>query len=63
MTRGELGNILSAKMATRTIHAWYIQGEMEITDDWQVVFLETDNNGILKIYCEAPVRREDMKQS
>lgn len=54
ITRGELGDILSAQMPTRTIHMIYVQSKMEITDDWEVKFLETDENGILNIYCEAP---------
>ena len=54
MTRDELGNILSAGMATKTMHMWNFEKDQEITDEWIVVLLTTDENGILNIYCEAP---------
>jgi hypothetical protein len=54
LTRKQLGDILSANMATKTIHANITESNREIADNWIVVFLENDENGILNIYCEAP---------
>ena len=53
MTRGELGTVLSAQMQTRTLRVkGYEDYEEEMTDMWQVVFLETDEFGVLNIYCK-----------
>lgn len=50
MTRGELGTVLSAQMQTRTMLAEGYEGE--VTDLSRVVFLETDEFGVLNIYCK-----------
>jgi hypothetical protein len=54
LTLYELGNFLLAGMATRTMHMWSWEEDIEITDDWNVVLITTRENGILNIYCEAP---------
>jgi hypothetical protein len=53
ITRGELGDILSAQTATRTIHNKESEKGQEINDNWIVVFIENDSNGIMTIYCES----------
>lgn len=54
MTRDQLGNIISARMATRTMHLNLRENDQEITGKWIVRYLETDETGVLNIYCEAP---------
>jgi hypothetical protein len=56
MTRFELGRILSAQTSTRTVKLSTIADEfknVEVSDDWDVVFLEIDPNqpGVLIIHC------------
>jgi len=55
ITREELGSILSSQMQTRTIRSGILTGtifdEWEIDESWLVVFMETDNHGVLNIYC------------
>ncbi len=54
MTRGELGNILSAQTPSRTLYNRQSDREKEINEDWEVVFMEVDRCGVLVIYCEEP---------
>ena len=56
ITRGELGDILSAQTSTRTMHNKESEADQEINDNWMVVFIENDANGIMTIYCEAPAK-------
>lgn len=58
ITRGELANIISEKTTTRTTYNRADQKGVDITDNWIVVFMETDNTtGILNIYAEAPYKK------
>jgi len=50
MTREELGTVLSAQMQTRTMLAEGYKGE--VTEQSQVVFIETDEFGVMNIYCK-----------
>ena len=50
MTREKLGEILSAQTPTRTILTEGYEGE--VTEKSEVVFLETDESGILIIHCK-----------
>lgn len=57
ITRGQLNSVLSDKMQTRTLHERKSEEDMEITDDWKVSYMETDENGILYIYCYKSMAR------
>ena len=54
ITRGQLGDILSANTPTRTKHLDLREDDQEITDKWIVKYLDTDQDGVLNIYCTAP---------
>ena len=57
ITRGQLGNIVSASTPTRTMYLNLREDDQEITDKWIVRLIEADNTGTLNIYCEAPEAR------
>jgi len=57
ITRGQLGSILSDKMNTKTLHERRSEEGLEITDDWKVSFIETDETGTLVIYCYKNMER------
>lgn len=57
ITRGQLNSVLSDKMQTRTLHERKSEEDMEITDDWEVSYMETGENGILYIYCYKSIAR------
>jgi len=50
MKRGELGNVLSAQMQTRTLLAEGYEGE--VTYESEIMFIENDEHGVLNIYCK-----------
>lgn len=56
ITRAELGTIISANTPTRTMRAEYLHGteweDVELSEDWYVVLIETDGFGVLNIYCD-----------
>jgi hypothetical protein len=54
ITRGQLGDILSGQMPTRTRNFTPLHTELEIDDDWIVRLIAIDSNGILDIYCAPP---------
>lgn len=55
MTRKNMGNLLSANTATRTIAIKKYEG-YEVMDSWKVSLMYVEN-GVLVIECEPPQKR------
>jgi hypothetical protein len=54
ITRGELGNLLSATMCTRTFHSPEYDNYGDVQDSWIVTYMYMDTQNVLCILCQPP---------